>query len=157
MLITTELLFSDMILKRGNLIFMHAAADTTGGLWSSRCVQPDLLYQPSQAEHKAQHAQPGAGHLNPLEWSSLWLSSTMRLGTRSRGMGRTPQLCAYGHKILSTIYNKSKIWMGGEHALGPEDKIILLFLQGSCLVCCIPDCGGIRAVQGSSKRGECSI
>lgn len=146
-----------MILKRGNLIFMRAAADTTGGLWSSRYVQPDLLYQPSQAEHKAQHSQPGAGHLNPLEWSSLWLSSTIRLGRRSRGMGRTPQLRAYSDKILSTTYNKSKMWMGGEHSLGPEDKIILLFLQCSCLVCCLPDCGRIWAVKGSSRRGECCI
>lgn len=28
-------------------------------------------------------------------------------------MGRTRQPCAYGHKILSTTHNKSKMWMGG--------------------------------------------
>lgn len=37
-------------------------------------------------------------------------------------MGRTPQPCAYGHKILSTTHNKSKMWMGGRACFQSEPR-----------------------------------
>lgn len=70
------------------------------------------------------------GHLNPLKWSSLWLSSTMRLGRRSGGLGTTPQPCAYGHKILSTTRNKSKMWMGGRACFASRGLDTFIFSAG---------------------------
>lgn len=101
---------------------MRAPADTTGGIWNSRCVQPDLLLTSTIPGWTQSTTNPARSQLNPLEWSSLWLSSTMRLGRRSRGMGRTPLPCAYGHKILNTTYDKSKTWMGGRACFQSETR-----------------------------------
>lgn len=62
-------------------------------------------------------------------------------------MGRTPQPFAYDHKILSTTQKAKCGWEVG-HALSLGDKIILFFLQDSCLVCRSPDRGLILAGKG---------
>lgn len=103
------------------------------------------------------HSTPSQeqGHLNPLEWSLLWLSSTMGLGRRSWGDGEDPAAQCLRPQDFKHYTQRAKCgWeLGHEHS-GQDNSGFVCRILFSLLQ---PRLWSYGAVKGSSRRGECSI
>lgn len=84
------------------------------------CNLISYLHQPSQAEHRAQHTQPGAGPLKPTQM--VFPMAKQHNEIRQEDGEDPTALC------LLHITRAKCGWEVG-HALNPGDKIILFFCR----------------------------